>query len=740
DGGWSACDGASGPEREFCDGADNDCDGATDEGLRRPCGSDEGVCVMGEQTCAAGDWGDCVGEVAPAAERCNGLDDDCDGTADEAADPSLEPDRSRCPDQGVCAGGRARPVCEAGAWRCELPPDYVPVECDIVDPACGAGALDDPTCRDGVDNDCDGLDDENDAYALCRDHPDFDRVQSGEACFAALRGRCGMNGGTYECVQLAEGCGVSIDCIGATFPAPERCDGQDWDCDGQVDDRGDDDGDGFGDCPGLVDCDEGAADVHPGAEEICNGVDDDCDEAIDEGVLNTCGACGPDPVEVCDGVDDDCDGSVDEGTLNACGACGPEPAEACNNLDDDCDGAVDEGLPPDCVPGTCEAPFDYPSEGGRVTGTITGTATQDGGCRHVGVDHVYRWTAPTTGMAEITATGNFNPISLFLLDGDCEGAEVACDYQPDPGATNRLSAPVVAGRTYRLVVGHGNYRGDIALRYTLNLAPPCEPVPEIPGNGRDDDCNGVVDDVCGDGQLQGAEQCDDANAAACDGCERCQRLRHLVFDPAAQSQVVVPDTADAPLALQGTPFTVEYWGRLDDASERLDVQRRAEGNRGWGLTVFEGGVIGAGYQRATVRSEGQVIVGTGWHHYAWTWDGTNTRLFFDGQQVDEGAPDGDELVRDVSVPVHIGSFRDADGVVTLYNKGAIDEIRISSVARYDGPFTPARRHTPDGATLALWHADEGAGEQLVDASALEHHGAAQSVGWAADDGYGRFCE
>jgi hypothetical protein len=52
--------------------------------------------------------------------------------------------------------------------------------------------------------------------------------------------------------------------------------------------------------------------VHPGAAEACNGVDDNCDGQTDEGVLNRCQACGPEPEETCDGADNDCDGLTDE--------------------------------------------------------------------------------------------------------------------------------------------------------------------------------------------------------------------------------------------------------------------------------------------------------------------------------------------------------------------------------------------------------------------------------------------
>lgn len=52
----------------------------------------------------------------------------------------------------------------------------------------------------------------------------------------------------------------------------------------------------------------------------------------------------------------------------------------------------------------------------------------------------------------------------------------------------------------------------------------------------------------------------------------------------------------------------------------------------------------------------------------------------------------------------------------------IDEVRISSVARYDKDFAPAARHEPDDHTLALYHFDEGDGDVVKDSSRNNHHG------------------
>ena len=42
-----------------------------------------GVCHKGDQTCTAGYWSECVGQVEPKNESCDGLDNDCDGQTDE---------------------------------------------------------------------------------------------------------------------------------------------------------------------------------------------------------------------------------------------------------------------------------------------------------------------------------------------------------------------------------------------------------------------------------------------------------------------------------------------------------------------------------------------------------------------------------------------------------------------------------------------------------------------------------
>ncbi len=120
-GAWGGCD-APAVETEVCNGSDDNCDGAIDPGCdctpgtTRPCGetSDVGACQPGTQTCnTGGHWGNCEGSVSPTDEMCNGLDDDCDGHADEDEGVILHgnggPSPLLCQPGEVCLGGACVP-------------------------------------------------------------------------------------------------------------------------------------------------------------------------------------------------------------------------------------------------------------------------------------------------------------------------------------------------------------------------------------------------------------------------------------------------------------------------------------------------------------------------------------------------------------------------------------------------------------------------------------------------------
>ncbi|MFH1437109.1 MAG: MopE-related protein [Pseudomonadota bacterium] len=101
DGEWVLCN-APQPEPEVCNKADDDCDTVVDEecacmiGDTRICGTNAGECRTGIQECEGYEWTGCRGAVWPKFETCDGLDNDCNGVADNGV---------ICPNGGLCVNG-----------------------------------------------------------------------------------------------------------------------------------------------------------------------------------------------------------------------------------------------------------------------------------------------------------------------------------------------------------------------------------------------------------------------------------------------------------------------------------------------------------------------------------------------------------------------------------------------------------------------------------------------------------
>lgn len=104
------------PSVELCDGKDNNCNGASDEG--NPGGGmlcntgNLGVCAPGVTACVTGALV-CNQNVQPSAEVCDALDNNCDGIIDNGASCQGAPNAS-----GACSSGACGLVCNAGFRNC----------------------------------------------------------------------------------------------------------------------------------------------------------------------------------------------------------------------------------------------------------------------------------------------------------------------------------------------------------------------------------------------------------------------------------------------------------------------------------------------------------------------------------------------------------------------------------------------------------------------------------------------
>jgi uncharacterized protein (TIGR03382 family) len=284
-----------------------------------------------------------------AVESCNGYDDDCDGEVDE--DSAVDASSWHADDDGDSFGDP-----EDVASACTQPAGSVADATDC-DDSQATISPDAPEYCDGIDNDCDGLLDEDTAVDAQSWYADVDGDGYGDS-----------DADLTDCDQPEGYVSDPDDCDDRDRdrnPSADEIwyDGVDQDCDGNDDDQ---DGDGS---PVADDCDDEDAERSPDNDEIWyDGVDGDCamdsdfDQDADGQDSETYGG------EDCDDADASVyEGAVDDpydGLITDCANAGEYDADADGHPSDafggdDCDdansdihpGAADEpdnGLDEDC--------------------------------------------------------------------------------------------------------------------------------------------------------------------------------------------------------------------------------------------------------------------------------------------------------------------------------------------------------------------------------------------------------
>ncbi len=324
---------------------------------------------------AGTDCNDTDSAISPdAAEVCDSVDNDCDGTVDDGVTTTFYADTDS-------DGYGDASVSQAA---CSLPSGYATnaTDCDDSAASVNPGATEVCDAAD-VDEDCSGAADDADSgvdpstYSTFYADADSDGYGNPSSTTASCDVLSGHVADNTDCDDSAASVnpGATEVCDSADFD--EDCSGAADDADSGVDSStfstwyADTDTDGYGDAgsttaacdvpSGYVtddsDCDDSAATVNPGATEVCDSADmdedcsgaaDDADSGVDSFTFSTWYADADSDGEgdlgvstaSCDAPSGYVDNSTDCDDTDA--TVGLTATEVCDGQDNDCDGLSDD--------------------------------------------------------------------------------------------------------------------------------------------------------------------------------------------------------------------------------------------------------------------------------------------------------------------------------------------------------------------------------------------------------------